>query len=188
MAKEDQDIQSFFQVAQDRDFARDFQFRVFDIANRGASIVNPDDLVYAQTAILPTRTIANQPVPFMGLSFNVPGAAQYDGSPSYAIQFRADGEHVIRTLFEDWSREIFDDKTSTGAYRMFADSTITLHLLNQQHKKQKVYKLIGVYPVTVGELTYDRAGTGAPITFTATIAYQYWEREGAAGAEAPPVA
>ena len=174
---EEQSIQQFFQVAQDRDFARDFQFKVHDIANRGATIVSQQDLVFAQTAILPSRTIANQPVPFMGLSFNVPGAAQYDGSPSYAIQFRADGEHVIRTLFEDWSREVFDDKTSAGAYRMFADSTITLHLLNQQHQQSRGYKLIGVYPVTVGELSYDRAGTGAPITFTATVAYQYWERE-----------
>ena len=182
MAEENQSIQQFFQVAQDRDFARDFQFRVFDISNRGASIVSQNDLVFAQTAILPSRTIANQPVPFMGLSFNVPGAAQYDGSPSYAIQFRADGEHVIRTLFEDWSREVFEDKTSTGAYRMFANSTITLHLLNQQHQEQRIYRLIGVYPVTVGDLSYDRAGTGAPINFTATIAYQYWEREGAGNA------
>lgn len=183
MADETQSIQSFFKVAQERDFARDFQFRVFAINNRGKSIVTQEDLVFAQTAILPARTIANQPVPFMGLSFNVPGAAQYDGSPSYAIQFRADGEHVLRTLFEDWSREVFEDKTSGGAYRMFADSIIELHLMNQSNEKQLGYKLIGVYPVTVGELSYDRAGTGAPITFTATVAYQYWERDTVGGAQ-----
>jgi hypothetical protein len=59
---------------------------------------------------------------------------------------------------------------------MHADSIITLGLLNQNMDVTRQYKLIGCYPTTVGELSYDVAGTGEPLTFTATLAYQYWTR------------
>ena len=176
MANINQCIQDFYRVAQERDFTRDFQFRVVDIQDRGVSVCTQDDLVYAQTAQLPARAINNQTVPYMGLSFNVPGAATYTGSEGYAIQFRADGEHIIRTIFENCQNDTFDDETSTGTYRLYQNSSITLGLLNQDLDVTRTYQLVGVYPVTVGEIGFDTAGTGAPVNFTATLAYQYWRR------------
>ena len=70
----------------------------------------------------------------------------------------------------------FDDETSTGTYRLYQDSSITLGLLNQDLDVTRTYQLVGVYPVTVGEIGFDTAGTGAPVNFTATLAYQYWRR------------
>ena len=177
MANINQGIQDFYRVAQERDFTRDFQFRVMNITDRGVSVVTQDDLVYAQTASLPARGVANQTVPYMGLSFNVPGAATYSGSEGYAIQFRSDGEHIIRTLFEEWQRDVFDDETSTGNYRLFGNSSITLALLNQDMDVTRTYELVGCWPVTVGDIGFDTAGTGAVLNFTATLAYQYWRRK-----------
>ena len=113
----------------------------------------------------------------MGLSFNVPGAATYSGSEGYAIQFRSDGEHIIRTLFEEWQRDVFDDETSTGNYRLFGNSSITLALLNQDMDVTRTYELVGCWPTTVGDIGFDTAGTGAVLNFTATLAYQYWRRK-----------
>ena len=177
MANIKQGIQDFYRVAQERDFTRDFQFRILDIMDRGVSVCTQDDLVYAQTAQLPARAVANQTLPYMGLSFNIPGAATYTGSEGYAIQFRADGEHILRTIFENWQRDIFDDDTSTGTYRLYSNSTITLGLLNQNLDVTRTYELVGCWPVTVGEIGFDTAGTGAPLNFTATLAYQYWRRK-----------
>ena len=172
-----QKIQDFYRVAQERDFTRDFQFRVMDITDRGVSVVTQDDLVYAETGTLPARGVTTTAVPYMGLNFNLPGTAQYTGSEGYAIAFRADGEHILRTVFENWQKAIFDDETSTGQYRLFSNSTITLGLLNQDFNVTRTYELVGCWPVTVGELAYDMKGAGAPITFTATLAYQYWRRK-----------
>jgi len=48
-----QTISDFYRVAVERDFARDFQFRVLSIDSGGASTVtfDEDDLVYSQLLI-----------------------------------------------------------------------------------------------------------------------------------------
>ena len=172
----DQSIQDFYRVAQDRDFTRDFQFRVLDVSDRGSPVLTQEDLVYATAASLPARAITNVPIPYMGLSFNLPGAATYPGSEGYALTFRADGQHQLRTVFENWSRDIFDDQTSTGEFRLHSNSTISLAQLNQNLDVARIYKLIGVYPVNVGDMAFDMTGGGNIVNFTATLAYQYWTR------------
>ena len=176
MPVQNQKILDFYQVAQERDFTRQFQFRVTSISDRGAPICTKDDLVYVTTANLPARTIANVPLPYMGLSFNIPGAAQYPGSEGYAITFRSDSEQIIRRVFENWSRSTFDDATSTGTYRIFATSRITLDLLDQGFNTIRQYVLHGVWPQNVGEMTFDTTNTGDVVTMQATVAYQFWTR------------
>ena len=171
-----QGIQDFYRVAQERDFARDFQFRVLDISDRGAPVLTQDDLVYATAANLPARGIQNVPTPFMGLQFNLPGAVEYPDATGYQITFRADGDNAIRTVFENWSRSIFDDETSTGAYRLYANSTVSLAQLNANLDVVRVYQLVGAWPITVGELVYNTTGNGEVVEFQATLAYQYWRR------------
>lgn len=171
-----QTIKDFFQVAQARDFTRNFQFRVTSVLDRGAEMLTADDLVYVTSASLPARSITNVTVPYMGLTFNVPGAANYEGSAGWNLTFRSDMEQVIRRVFENWQRGIFDDRTSTGAYRLFSTSRITLDLLDQNFNTMRQYVLHGVWPVTVGEIAYDLTGTGETVDFQATMAYQYWTR------------
>jgi|TARA_R110002050_G_scaffold284845_1_gene434193 hypothetical protein len=171
-----QTIKDFYQVAQTRDFTRNFQFRVTDVLDRGQSILTPDDLVYITTAELPARTVANKTVPYMGLSFNLPGAASYPGSDGYQITFRSDMEQGIRRIFENWQRSIFDDRTSTGSYRIFSSSRIVLDLLDQNFNTMRQYVLHGVWPQNVGNISYDLAGDGDIVTFQTTIAFQYWTR------------
>jgi len=171
-----QTIKDFYSVAQARDFTRNFQFRVTSILDRGAEVLTPDDLVYVTTANLPARAVTNVPVPYMGLSFNVPGAANYPDAGGYAVTFRSDMEQVIRRVFENWQRSIFDDRTSTGAYRIFSTSRITLDLLDQNFNTMRQYILHGAWPQQVGEIAYEISGTGDVVSFTATLAYQFWTR------------
>jgi len=98
MADVNQLIQDFYRVAQNREFARDYSFRVLSINTGGASSVefDQDDLVYIKTASLPERSISNVTVPYMGLNFNVPGNATYPGSDAYSLTFYADAQSKIR--------------------------------------------------------------------------------------------
>lgn len=161
-------IQDFYAAAQIKEFARDFQFRVTTLGP-----FSEQDLLYVETASLPGKTINNQPVPFMGLSFNVPGSVSYTGSDNWPVLFRCDEGINIRNKMENWMKEIFDDQTSTGKYGVPVE-VATFHLLGKDLKPIRTYEFTGIYPKELGELSYDIKGTGAPLTFTATFAYQFW--------------
>ena len=186
MADVNQLIQNFYRVARDREFARDFNFRVLSISTPG--VVNSagqplrfdeeDDLVYVKAATLPERAITNVPVPYMGLNFNLPGNAIYPGSEGYTLTFYADARSSIRQKFEDWSRYVFDDANSTGFYfTPGPTSVIDLVQLDNQMNRIAQYSLIGVSPRSVGAINYNIAeGTGQTVEFQATVSYHYFTR------------
>ena len=116
MAQTEQKIAKFYQQAQSRDFSRDFLFRVTDIVIPGLDF-EPNELVYAKTAALPNRQITNVTAPYMGLNFNIPGNATYPGSDAYSITFYLDAASDLRNKFEEASRDVFDDASSTGVYQ-----------------------------------------------------------------------
>ncbi len=186
MADVNQLIQNFYRVARDREFARDFNFRVLSISTPGVNNASGQplrfeeekDLVYIKTATLPERAITNVPVPYMGLNFNVPGNAVYPGSEAYSLNFYADAKSTIRQKFEDWSRFVFDDANSTGNYfTPGPTSVIDLVQLDNNMNRIAQYSLIGVSPRSVGPLSYSIAeGSGQTIEFTATVSYHYFTR------------
>jgi hypothetical protein len=176
-----QTITDFYRVAQERDFSRDFHFRVLSItAGDSAGIsFTEDDLVYVRTATLPGRTIQNKNVSYMGMNFNIPGSVTYDGSSGWALEFYSDQAARLRGMFESWSFDIFDDSTSTGNYNTPSqNSVINLLQLDAQLEAVAEYTLYGCYLTSLGDISYQpSAGSGEPQTFNATMAFQYWRRE-----------
>ena len=167
-----QNISDFYRVAQERDFARKFQFRLYQL---GPVTMNEDDFVYVTTAALPGREITNVPTPFMGLDFNVPGTAKYPGSAGYKVQFRCDAAYNIRNVLEQAQINTFDDATSTGDYNIgTADSIISLMLMDKTNTPIKNYQLIGAYVQAIGESTYEIGDSGQIQTIDVTLAYHYW--------------
>jgi len=167
-----QNIQSFYSAAQNNDFARVFQFRLKQI---GDLVITADNLIYAETAALPGRQINNIPVPYMGLSFNVPGTASYPGSAGYNITFRCDQNYNLRDKLESLNFGVFSDASSTGNYATPSDaSIITLDLFGKAGQKVREYTLYGVYVQALADAGYDIKDTGTVATIQATIAYQFW--------------
>lgn len=167
-----QDISKFYSVAQTNDFARQFQFRVVQLANTN---FGENQLVYLETASLPGRAINNQQVPFMGLNFNVPGTASYPGSDNFAVTFRCDQNYNIRAVLENATFNTFDDADSSGSYNIAnTTSVITLNLLNKNLSTARQYTLYGAYVVSVGDMTYNLGDNGSIQTVPAVLAYQYW--------------
>jgi hypothetical protein len=171
-----QNISDFYRVAQQRDFARQFQFRVVQLANTN---FGEQEFVYLETASLPGRAINNVQVPFMGLNFNVPGTANYPGSESYAVTFRCDQNYDIRATLENATLNTFDDSVSTGDYNIARNSSvITLNLLGKGGATIRQYTLFGAYVVSVGDIAYNLGDNGSIVTVPATLAYQYWRVTG----------
>lgn len=172
-----QTITDFYRVAQERDFSRDFQFRVLNIQNGdGSVVVSEDDLVYAKGGVIPGREISESTVSYMGLDFRVPGSAKYTGS--YDVTFLCDKADTLRNLMLQWTRDTFDDATSTGNYFMAKETSIVdLVQLDTQLERVAQYTLVGVYPKQVGDITYNLEGTGAPVEFQLTLGYHYVRSE-----------
>jgi hypothetical protein len=170
-----QTIQDFYRVAQQRDFTRDYMLRVTSLGN---NVLNEDDFVYITTATLPGRDIHPQKATYMGLDFNFPGTVMYPGSNGWAVEFRSDKANIIREKLEFWQRgEIFNDLTSTGNLGVRGpESVIQLNQVDDKLNTLNVYNLYGAYILKIGDLKYNIAGTGAPLSFAATLAYHYWTK------------
>ena len=167
-----QNISDFYSSVQQKDFARQFQFRLVQLANTN---FGEDTLIYVETATLPGRSITNVQVPFMGLQFNIPGTATYPGSESYAVTFRCDQDYNIRAALENATFNTFDDGTSTGDFNIARNSSvITMNLLNKSGSTVRQYTLYGAYVVSVGDLSYNLGDSGTIQTVPTTLAYQYW--------------
>ena len=173
-----QNISKFYKSATDRDFSRDFLFRITQLKLAGVEPLVDEDLVYLRTAALPGRAITNVPTPYMGLPFNIPGNATYPGSDSYKIEFYLDAKSTLRNFLERGSRELFNDITSTGNYTTPGnDSYIELQQLDKQLEPIKggKYKLIGASLRTVDPIEYSIAeGNGKWVTIGATISYHFY--------------
>jgi len=179
MAQTRQTIQNFYTQAQTKDFARDNLFRVLNINFGNGTEINfdEDDLIYAKTAALPGKEVTTQPVPYMGLNFNVPGITKYTGSDNYTLTFRCDESYDLRNRFLQVLNDTFDDADSTGNYFMpTADSVIDLALLDKDLDRVSQFQLIGVAIKSVEEMTYDVTSDGTIQEFGVTVTYHYFRQ------------
>ena len=168
-------IQKFYQTAATYDFARVFQFRLQFLGNVNFNGWDESHLTYVETASLPGRQITNVAVPYMGLSFNVPGTANYPGSAGYQVQFRCDANYDIRSALEAMTFNTFDEASSTGQYGMpRLENQVAMSLLDKQMNPIRQYTLFGVYVQSLGDAAYDIKDTGTIQTIQATLAYQFW--------------
>lgn len=164
-------IQEFYNAAQRKEFARQFQFKV-----RTLGPFTEEDLLYVETATLPSKTIQNKPVPYYGLNFNVPGTVKYDNSDRWDVKFRCDEGINIRTKMENFVKEIFDDETSTGLYGVPIEEA-TMDLLGKDLEPVRRYTFIGLYPISTGTLSYDVKDDGTPLDLDLSFAYQYYRTD-----------
>lgn len=169
-----QGIENFYDTAIANDFARQNLFRVISL---GGVRFTTNELVYVTSTTLPGRAITNVQVPFMGLVFNVPGTANYPNSSGWQVTFRVPSSLSIRRKFEEWTTQVFDDSTSTGAYNIpskDASNQTILVLIDKQGNPLRTYTLFGCYCQAIGDLQVNVTSAGEILEQQATLAYQYW--------------
>jgi len=175
-------IQNFFTRAAAKQFSRDFLFRVKQISVTGPdpgtiiSFNGEDDLVYARTASLPGRNIANQTVNYFGQQFQVPGRSTYANAEGYSIEFYHDENCELRTKMEAASRAVFNNDTSLGQYGMPGEeSVINLVQIDKGLDDVRNVQLVGASIREIGDIEYSIAeGEGAILNFSTTFAYHFY--------------
>jgi hypothetical protein len=153
------------------------------VLSLGGTNFTQQELLYVTSTTLPGRAITNVPVPFMGLQFNVPGTANYPNSQGWQITFRVPANLSVRQKFEDWTKYIFDDQISSGAYNIpdkGPQSQIVLDLIDKNGNPLREYTLYGAYCQAVGDLTVNLTSAGEILEQQATLAYQFWRLTGQA--------
>lgn len=180
-------INTFYNLASQRQFARDFFLRVHHIELPGISLYGDTDLVFAKTASIPGRNIENKIVNYSGQQFNLNGKSSYPGSEAYSIEFFHTQDLDLRKKLEYASRLTFDNETTTGQLCMPGpESYIVLDLLsvpcgqgNQGGEGMQVIqqiKLVGVSIREIGEVAYQIAdGTGEVLSIPCTFSYHWYE-------------
>ena len=185
-------IEDFFMSAVRQDFTRDFFFRIVSIHLDGPSTdenlnLVKSDLVYAKTGKLPARIIGNAEVKYAGQLFNMPAAASFPGSDGYEIEFYCSEDSTLREILMNESTRTFGNIYGlAGSGSVFNGlgtianerSVIILHQLNKKLQPIYEYRLIGCSIRNVGDLAYTTAeGTGQVLSFTASFAYHFFERD-----------
>jgi hypothetical protein len=178
-------IENFMNTAAQKQFSRDFLFRVKQIDITGLRLDGENELIYARSATFPGRDIENKQVNYAGQTFNLPGKASYPGSDSWSIEFFVDQDMEIRTQLERASRILFNNEGPAGGNICMPgqDSTITLEVfripcggaLINPMQVGTVIQLVGASLRNIGEINYEIAdGTGEVKTFSATFAYHFY--------------
>ena len=182
-------ITDFMNQASQKQFARDFLFRVKQISITGLSLNGETDLIYARSATLPGRNIENKQVNFSGQTFNIPGKSTYPGAESWSVEFYVDQSLDIRTKLERASRLLFNNEDTTGNICMPGfESIITLDVLQIPCQRGtnvtsggsletiKTIELVGASLRDIGEIAYQIAdGTGEVLNFSSTFAYHFYK-------------
>jgi len=174
-----QNITNFYRVATQKKFSRDFQLRInsFIVAG-GTDLFGEDDLVYIKSASLPARKIENIQAPYMGLNFNVPGAATYPNSNSWSVTFYADQALELRQRLEAVMSSTFSPFNNANNITLPGiENRIDLILLDDNLDVLSTYTLYGAYVTELGAIDYKMTGNGAIQEIKATVAYQYWVSE-----------
>jgi len=181
------DINTFYNIASQRQFSRDFFMRIKQISIPGLNLNGETDLVFARTATLPGRDIENKTVSYSGQVFNLNGKSAYPGSESYPVEFFMDQNLDLRTKLERASRTIFNNETTSGNICMPGpDSYMVVDILalpcgtgnqgGQGFQIIKEIKFVGLSIKTIGAVEYQIAdGTGEVKMLPVTFSYHFYE-------------
>lgn len=173
-------ITNAYEVWKDHDFSRKFQFRLISMDGcpdyvKTELLDKPTGLggwLYWNSASIPGRKITDMPLKYQGFTFHVPGPVEYSGS--WKVDFKVPGDFLVRNALERWSFETYNEETSCGNFSIpCPSSTIDIGLIDNKCRIIRQYRLVGVYPSDIGEISYDQTSTEIA-SFPMTWAYQWW--------------
>ena len=192
MSTNQPDVTKFYNTAAVLGFGRKYNFQVEAIDGLPNTIQGlvkgvPDYLLYVQTAKVPSRKVNTTRVPYKAFEYVVPTNVSFPDSESWELEFISDSDVLIRSLFEEWSRILYDNTTNVSEDINFAKSRLVLNLLSETYNKtynssydvsleaKRVYTLYGIFPTMLNSMQYSTTDNGSEVAkFSITMAYQYY--------------
>lgn len=195
MARTGYGLQDFYRIARDYGLARNNTFRIENITSQsnpstgqlqsaGEIFNNQTDelFIFTRDGALPSRRISTGKVFFKSFEYNVPLDASYPENTGWRVSFYCDKDYKLRQLLELWSVSTFDEHSQIGG-NTWTTCDIELKLIDYYSGKSssqdpsnikgRRFKLIGCYPVNIGQISYDNTSTGSMVNMDATLAFQY---------------
>lgn len=167
------------QTFANHDFSRGFSIRILDINGAPDYVKNEllyapagqGGAVYANSIVVPGKTITDIPLVYQGFTYHIPGMVQYEPNP-WTITFKTPGDYLVRNAFERWMNEIVSDETTCGSSKFPCPNvTLDIGILSPNCEIERIYQLIGLYPQSVGQIQYDLTSNEI-VTFDVSLHYQ----------------
>jgi hypothetical protein len=135
---------------------------------------------FCSIAQIPTQTITTVQVPYFGRKLKYAGEREY---PELTVTILNDEDYKLRHAFEDWMRQITGTAVTTSNFngglwnRSYAGSAEVVQHSRNNHGggPQQRYTFVGLYPVTLGEISLDWNSNDQIETFSVSFNYQWWE-------------
>lgn len=123
-----------------------------------------------RTANIPESTIGQIDIPYMGL--NIPVAGDRPAGRTWEIEVFMDVNTVVRDQLETWQESIRPQEIVGGTETSSYIRTGIADLLDTNGNTLRSYRMLRIWPVTLGEisLSHDSTDTIAqyPVTFSIT--------------------
>lgn len=127
---------------------------------------------FARTTKLPEYKIGTADIDFQGLKYKVATSAEFGGS--WSCEFLCDDAHEIRLRFMQWMGSIYDAQRQVAGSPLFYKSdNVTVSQLNRVGSRVFVYKFVGMFPVSVGEISLGH-GEQDPEKFSVEFNYDFY--------------
>lgn len=179
-----QDLASFYQIATQRGFSRDYQARVTNLVINGKELPQ-DDLIYIKEFSLPATKTTITSVKYLGVDIHSTALKDFGDSKNWGVTFHADEALTLKTWFEDRLTETASNAHGNTIFNPVSrDKTVnpvsgpgnyaTLQVVNSNLEPLVEYTLQGLFIIDVPGINYNMAGDGKPQEFKITFGYQYW--------------
>jgi len=189
------EVNQFYKTALEYGFNKKYNFQVESISPLPTDVQTyvdnfEDYNLYVQSASVPTRKISIAKVPYKAFEFVVPTNVVYSDNENWSVEFISDNYNILRSLFEVWSKVLYDNSTNSTSDIDFAKTNLKLNLLadayvagsnegaSQSLLISKVYTLYGLFPTYIEPIAYNISDAGTEVAkFKVTFAYQYFEMD-----------
>ena len=128
--------------------------------------------VACQSCTLPGKTIEDVPVDLHNSIIHYSGKVTFGGTMT--LTFVETRNMLFYHFFYDWMSYIKSHKTQLGQYKVKYSSQAILRIFDQNQTVVGAFKVYGLWPNTLPELTFD--GGNALITIPAGFMFDYCER------------
>ena len=175
-----QTIGTFLNTLVKRDGQRNNLFKVLALNTKVLSLTN-DDMVYIKAANLPGRTNPTTNIQYMGMNFAYnTSTVQYPGAEDYSLTFLFDAAGELRQKFEQASRLIFNDISTSGTWNVPTTQDImTIAPLNIQYEPSAYYHLYGVAFKGFDSVNFEIAnGDGSMVELPCHMSFWYYRGPG----------
>lgn len=97
----------------------------------------------------------------------------------FTAVFHLTQDYYIKSIFDNWAGNIFDDNTYTAAYKKDFTTDIRIQQLNKEDKVVYGARLLNAYPTSIGGVAFTNDGENQTLDMSVTFSYDRCVEENA---------